>query len=280
MGKFVDLTGQTFGRLTVLRRAENPRRRGVNWVCECSCGSGIEVIAISHDLTSGEKRSCGCLLDEWRNSKHSDIIGKRFGKLVVTGYSGTKNKCLYFKCKCDCGNDSFVTRKDGLITGHTKSCGCEHGKMGHPNPYKGTGVTYDRAYWVWAKIKARCYNQNCREYPNYGGRGVVMCDEWQDPKAFIEWAYANGYDNSAPKGDCTLDRINVNGNYEPSNCRFVTNLEQQNNKRGNRFLEYNGEVKTIAEWSRRLNIPYPTLYIVWKREESLADFLSGYVPRK
>ena len=92
-------------------------------------------------------------------------------------------------------------RKDGLINGHSKSCGCVNEKWMHSGQInRKHGLSNDRVYWVWTKVKARCYNPNCREYKNYGGRGIKMCDEWLDPKKFIEWAYANGYDKDAPTG--------------------------------------------------------------------------------
>lgn len=218
--------------------------------------------------------------EEYLNKLRSGYIGKKYGDITILGYDHTEKKHTFYKCKCNCGKE-FVTRLDGLKNGHTTSCGCKSDKwMSSGQMNRKHGLSNDRAYWVWTKVKARCYNSNCREYKNYGARGVKMCNEWLNPKTFIEWAYANGYDNTAPKGQCTLDRIDVNGNYEPSNCRFITNLDQQNNRRDCRKFEYNGEIHTIAEWSRIYNIPYPSMAAILKSGKSLDYIKDGYVPRK
>lgn len=112
-----------------------------------------------------------------------------------------------------------------------------------------------RIYRIWANIKARCFNQNHRDYKQYGARGITMCDEWKhDFLIFYDWAIANGYTDSL-----TIDRINNDGNYEPDNCRWATRKEQCNNYRKNHLLEYNGEVHSIAEWSEITGINYFTL---------------------
>ena len=277
MGKYIDLSGQKFGRLTVLQR--DNEQKGVKWICQCECGNIITTNTDS--LKAGKKRSCGCMIDDWRKSKHSDIIGNRYGRLVVIGEAENKGRRVMLKCRCDCGKE-IITRKDGLVSGHTKSCGCANEEWMHSGKMnRKHGLTNDRAYWVWAKVRSRCYNANSREYPNYGGRGIKMCDEWQDAEKFIKWCYENGYDATVPKGVCTLERIDVNGNYEPSNCCFKTNLEQQNNRRNNIFVEYNGRKQTIAEWSRELNIPYTTLLVgITKYHKPIEYYVNDYVPRK
>ncbi|MBR6613178.1 MAG: hypothetical protein IKK84_00235 [Clostridia bacterium] len=105
-------------------------------------------------------------------------------------------------------------------------------------------------------MKARCYNKNVERYKNYGGRGIKVCDEWRDDfMAFYQWAIKNGYQDSL-----TLDRKNVNGDYEPSNCRWVTKETQANNTTRNHYISYKGETKTIAEWARVKGIPYKALF--------------------
>lgn len=117
-----------------------------------------------------------------------------------------------------------------------------------------------RLYRIFDHMKQRCYNKNNNRYKHYGGRGIVVCDEWNsDFDVFYNWAYENGYDDTL-----TIDRIDVNGNYEPSNCRWITNLEQQNNKRNNVLLTYNGKTQTMAQWARELNI---NRYTVIKRHQ-------------
>lgn len=214
--------------------------------------------------------------------KYKSIIGNEYGHVTVLEFDHAINGKWYYKCRCNLCGKEFITLKYSLTSGHTKTCGCTRTAWMHSgNLNKKHGLYEERAYWVWCKIKSRCYNPNSREYANYGGRGIVMCDEWlHDPRAFCEWAYAHGYDKDAPKGQCTIDRIDVNKNYEPSNCRFITNLEQQNNRRDCRKFEYKGEIHTIAEWARIYNIPYQTMSQILKSGKSLDYIKNGYTPRK
>lgn len=113
----------------------------------------------------------------------------------------------------------------------------------------------DKLYETWLNIKARCFNLNNPRFSNYGGRGIIVCDEWKnDFLSFKNWALHNGFSNVL-----TLDRIDVNGNYEPGNCRWISNKQQQNNRRDNIFLTYNSKTQTLAEWSEEIGIPYKTL---------------------
>lgn len=155
--------------------------------------------------------------------------------------------------ECDCKNK---TQKElslnSVKQGNTKSCGCLKLKrtqqMGKDN-YK-HGLSATRLYNIWRGMKLRCLVKNEINYKDYGGRGIKICDEWKDNFiSFKEWALTNGY-----KDNLTIDRIDVNGNYCPENCRFITNLKQQNNRRNNRFYTFNNKTQTISEWSRELNI--------------------------
>lgn len=162
-----------------------------------------------------------------------DITGKRFGQLIATERippaSGTRSKWI---CKCDCGNVATVSISN-LRNGHTTSCGCVIVKKCKETHTKHGGRN-DRLYAVWRLMKQRCQRTETPEYKYYGGRGIAVCAEWQDYKAFKEWAYKSGYDENAKRGQCTIDRIDVNGNYEPSNCRWVDMKTQNNNKRNSR----------------------------------------------
>lgn len=162
-------------------------------------------------------------------------------------------------CVCDCGNLT-ETRYSYLTSGHTKSCGCLHFK---------TGITVPkRLRYVYDSILTRCYNQNSKKYKDYGERGIAVCDEWlHDRRNFYEWAINNGY-----KDTLTIDRINVNGNYEPSNCRWATAKQQANNKRTCRYITINGKTNTFKEWCNINNIPYKTAqYRVYKAKWSDVD---------
>lgn len=218
---------------------------------------------------------------EWLENKRKANEGKRYGNVTVLKYSRTTDK-TYYICRCELCGKEFETRLDGVKNGHTNSCGCASEKWMHSGKLnRKHGLYKDRAYWVWTKVKARCYNPNAREYPNYGGRGIKMCDDWLNADNFIKWAYEHGYDKDAPKGVCTLDRVDVDGDYEPSNCRFITNLKQQNNRRNNIFVEYNGKRGTIAEWSRELNIPYTTLLAgITKYGKPIEYYINSYIPRE
>ena len=168
-----------------------------------------------------------------------DLTGKRFFKLVVIQKVGTKNGKRMWECRCDCGNKTVVSTNQ-LTSGRTKSCGCLSGRPGGKSPgWKGTAV-----YSRWQAMKKRCYQVGTSGYENYGGRGIKVCDEWKDnPSAFCEWALANGFSE-----ELTLDRIDVNGDYCPENCRWATKTEQARNKRNNLILEYNGRKMTEAEY--------------------------------
>lgn len=216
MPKALDLTDRKFGELTALYKVGNGGP-GVVWHCKCMCGNEIDVPA--YRLTTGYKKSCGCLT---HRSQADNIIGRRFGKLIVVERAENIGDYAAWKCKCDCGNETVVTGSN-LRSGNTKSCGCLSGTT--------HGMTHTRLYHVWGGMIQRCTNPNAAKYSYYGGRGIRVCDEWCNSfVAFYEWAMANGYDPELPWYKCTIDRIDVNGNYEPANCRWVDMKTQNNNK--------------------------------------------------
>lgn len=183
-----------------------------------------------------------------------DLTKQRFGKLVVVERTSNAGKQPAWKCICDCGNSCIVTGTH-LKQGHTKSCGCLQ-KERTSNAKKTHGMSNNRLHKIWDMMKTRCYNAKDNTYQYYGARGVIVCDEWKNNfKAFYDWSMMNGYADNL-----TLDRENVNGNYEPSNCRWVTMKTQANNKRWNRHITYNGETHNIKEWSELTGIKYTTLY--------------------
>lgn len=186
-----------------------------------------------------------------------DLTGQRFGKLVVIERSGTKGHNTMWLCRCDCGNTSIVSRGN-LLNGQTKSCGCNKHK---PAVNKTHGQSKTRLYFVWRNMLNRCYNANVPDFPNYGGRGISVCTEWQkDFQAFQQWAMDNGYDGSAKRGEFTIERIDPNGNYEPSNCKWANEIQQANNKRSNHYIEYLGNTITLKQASETSGIPYKTLF--------------------
>ena len=188
-------------------------------------------------------------------SKAMDLTGKRFGRLtVIKRVENTKQNRVNWLCLCDCGKYSKAS-SDHLLSGHTQSCGClRYERFRYTNTKHGQSHT--RIYNIWASMKSRCYNKNNKkDYKDYGGRGITICDEWLNSfNNFYNWAISNGYEEGL-----TIDRIDVNGNYEPSNCKWSNVIEQANNRRNNHLIEYKGEAHTIAEWSRILGIEYPIL---------------------
>lgn len=190
-----------------------------------------------------------------------DITGQRFGRLTAIKRDGTKYGQSAWICKCDCGNEKTIALQH--LKNGTKSCGCltrevapERGRkscIGDRTRKHGDFGT--KLYMVWAAIKRRCYNNNSRYYHEYGGRGITVCDNWKDDySCFKEWSLVNGY-----KEGLSIDRVDTNGNYEPSNCRWVSMLVQQNNRRNNIKLLYQGKEYTLRELSAMSGISYRTL---------------------
>lgn len=192
-----------------------------------------------------------------------DLSGQRFGRLVVVRDSGrrTKHRNVIFECLCDCGNATLVSG-GSLTSGKVKSCGCYRVDVAKEFRHDPTthGHSDERLYTVWTSMKQRCYCPSAVRFEHYGARGIVVCDEWlNDYESFRKWALDSGYDETKPKGECTLDRIDVNGNYEPLNCRFVSSQEQNLNKTNNIQITYNGLTQTASEWAAILGISASTI---------------------
>ena len=162
-----------------------------------------------------------------------DLIGRRFGRLVVLERHGSCQYGPTWLCKCDCGNTKIAA---GALMkrGSTMSCGCiaeELRKKNFTGAHRTHGGSGSRLYIVWQDMLNRCYRENVRPYKWYGAKGIKVCDDWHDFVKFRDWAYSTGYDDAAERGKCTIDRINPYGDYEPSNCRWVDMKTQANNKR-------------------------------------------------
>lgn len=178
-----------------------------------------------------------------------DLTGQKFGRLLVKKHIGSDdNHQALWQCICDCGNEHVATGHN-LIRGVCKSCGCLKNELSSARLTK-HGESRSRVYDIWVAMIQRCHNEHHNRYKHYGGRGIVVCDEWRNnPDSFIQWAKNNGYSD-----DLTIDRIDVNGNYEPENCRWISNFEQQQNRTNSHLIEYEGKTFTISQLARAFQI--------------------------
>lgn len=186
-----------------------------------------------------------------------DLIGSKFGKLTVIGlgayYVSPKGaKVKQWECRCDCGNITLANTTQ-LRCGKKMSCGCFQREKAAEDR-KTHGMYGSRLYHIHSSMVQRCTNPNNEDFCNYGGRGIAICKEWLVFENFKEWALTNGYSEKL-----TIDRIDVNGNYDPFNCRWASSKKQNNNRRNNRMLSFNGETHTMAEWADIIGIRYDVL---------------------
>lgn len=198
--------------------------------------------------------------------KVSELFGKTFGRLTVVkrceNYVSPKGTTrTNWLCECSCGNKIKVTA-DKLKSGNTQSCGCLRNEKTIQRSYK-HGERHSRLYGIYYAMLNRCNNKNSVNYMNYGGRGITVCREWQGENGFVnfaEWSLSNGYSD-----ELSIDRRDVNGNYEPDNCKWSTKYEQMNNTTRNKFVTIDNETHTISEWSRISGVNSSTIYYRLKR---------------
>lgn len=187
-----------------------------------------------------------------------NLIGKKFNRLTILSIFNQKNK-KYCVCRCDCGKIATI-RLDHIKSQETKSCGCYNQEVASKR-MKTHGMSKSRIYKIYNNMERRCKDITYPQYYLYGGRGINICEEWSKSFcSFYKWAINNGY-----KENLTIDRIDNNKSYCPENCRWVTMLEQSNNRRTNSFVDYNGETHTFAQWERILGFPRSTLSYRFKK---------------
>lgn len=250
-----EFIGEKFNDWTVIDWIQG--NKGIEWVCRCKCGE-IKTHKVDN-IKNGRSKMCkkcySLFRKEEAEKKVYENIGKKNGLLTIKEIY-KKNEELYCICRCECGN-IYENKFKYIRAGDVKSCGCLLHKV--RNEFKN-----ERLFKVWTSMRNRCYNKKAENYKNYGLRGIKICEEWKnDYLTFRKWAYENGYNNKAKRGECTIDRIDVNGNYEPSNCRWVDMKIQAKNKRqgilGKKYKIY-GKEMTVKEIEKEYGITKNALY--------------------
>ena len=200
-------------------------------------------------------------------------IGDKFGRWTIIGEcvkENGKHKKYLCECSCEKKTQRYVDEYN-LKRGVSSSCGCITAEEASTN-FSTHRKTKERLYHVWSSMKGRCCNPNNQAYDSYGGRGIKICDEWKnDYMAFRKWALESGYDENASLKDCTIERIDVNGNYEPSNCTWVDAKQQANNRRSNVYITYKGETHNLIEWSEITGIDRRKISTRYKKGYPLED---------
>ena len=202
-----------------------------------------------------------------------DLTGQRFGRQVAIKPVGiNKYRNYLWLCKCDCGNEHIVA-SGKLVQGKSRSCGCLANDM-HIKQLEKHGITTGgkpRTFNIWNGMKARCLNPKSISFKNYGGRGILICDEWLLFENFHNWAMASGYDD-----ELTIDRINNDGNYEPSNCRWENAKINISKQRKTRYIEVYGITKNVTQWCKLFKVSRATAYKYLNESEDIfIEFCKG-----
>lgn len=251
------IIGQRFNRLVILEylgRTGNENRH--TYLCRCDCGTEKKIIG--KEVKAGKVKSCGCLAREVSKTRGEiltiNLLGQKFGKLLVVAKSekSLKSGHALWICLCDCGAKSVVS-SNLLRMKKTTSCGCLArqlvGKRSRTH-----GMAQSQEYRIWCNMKARCLNPNRKCYVDYGARGITVCDRWLI-------SFENFLEDMGPRPGprYSLDRIDNDGNYAPSNCHWATRQEQIENRRVSIKVDYQGEKSTLIAVARKLGLSYFSL---------------------
>jgi hypothetical protein len=250
----LDLQGQRYGRWTALERRPGKGTQGPRWLCRCDCG--IEKWVAQPTLRNGQSTSCGCFREEIRPTLSKplmDLQGLWFGRWTVTAEyrkAEPPNRQPMVLCRCKCGTEKWVAACS-LRNGTSRSCGCLHSESSSAR-FKTHGQSGTLVYAVWRAMRERCFDTEHPSWLTYGGRGIGVCDRWLKFENFIADM------GPRPPGG-TIERINNDGWYEPSNCRWATRKEQARNFSRNRLIEYDGRTQCLLDWANERRIKRTTL---------------------
>jgi len=252
----IDIKGNVFGKLTVVGFSHiNESKRVAIWDCICECGKSHKASGVN--LRNGQVRSCGCLRIETLSSmvpyNFDDLTGRTFGYLNVIGEGEKQKQHTVWVCKCECGNITEVIASN-LKKGRQVSCGCFNKKKSKDR-LTTHGLSKTRIYKIWVGMISRCYNPKRSHYADYGGRGIIMSDEWRNDFMVFYNDMIGSYDKNLQ-----LDRIDVNGNYCKENCRWVTVLVNARNKRNTIYLTIDNITKPASEWAELKNVNYHKMH--------------------
>lgn len=260
-----DLTGKRFGRYEVVAYAGKGTKQNVPmWRCRCDCGN--ERLVVSYNLVKGNSKSCGCLrversiaarrvhapdpetLENRPDDGFTDLRGQSFNRWTVLSYAEKRpgQNHARWLCRCECGTERTVDHYH-LVAGNSKSCGCfmvERSKEAHVTH----GLSKTPEYRIYTGIITRCTNPKAMAWPDYGGRGIRMSDRWRHGDGGLSGFECFMADlGPRPSPAHSVERDDVNGHYEPGNCRWATKREQGQNRRDNVFISHKGRKLTITD---------------------------------
>jgi hypothetical protein len=263
------MIGFQSGRLTVIGQAASKFYNCTNnyngyvkesryWTCRCECGQTKDVA--EDKLRRHATKSCGCL------PLRPISIGEKFGKLIVIGfgpdrfYGKSKKRNQVLICQCECGNIEERVKRELRHSKSCRSCSLEgdinpNFKHGYASGRRGEQKPESAEYRTWKVIKVRCYNKKFKQYKDYGGRGIRVCERWLC--SFENFLADMGL---KPSPQHSIDRYpDKDGNYSPENCRWATDKEQRRNRGSNVFLTYNNQTLCVTDWGRKLGVPHKTI---------------------
>lgn len=180
-----------------------------------------------------------------------DLVGRKFGRLAVVARSAARSSRILWECRCDCGAAATVAANN-LSSGNTKSCGCLLIEVKRSAKKHGHAKAKSAEYKIWCDMRHRCADIDNKDY---GGRGIAVCDRWEDFGAF----YSDM--GKRPRRTDTIERIDNDGDYEPGNCRWATRREQANNRRSNRIVEFRGAPMPLKDAARLAGLPYLAVWL-------------------